>query len=134
MHVISNDVHAPSLRGGIEALVVQLAASLGRIEDQLDSDRVSSSLQPGSLSAYLARNYDLEHGHAIGPLACDVFDMLYRGIVHPNHQCHFGFFVPGVQAACVRADTLTALLNPPLGAWSYSPPTCKTDTVDLTAF
>jgi glutamate/tyrosine decarboxylase-like PLP-dependent enzyme len=134
MHVIPNDVHAPSLRVGIEALVGHLAASLGRIEDQLDSDRVSSSLQPGSLSAYLARNYDLEHGHAIGPLACDVFDMLYRGIVHPNHRCHFGLFVPGVQAAGVVADTLAALLNPQLGAWWYSPAACEIETFALNGF
>src|SRR5260370_41532372 len=112
MHVISNDVHAPSLRVGIEALVGHLAASLGRIEDQLDSDRVLSSLQPGSLSAYLARYFDLEHGHALGPLACDVFDMLYRGIVHTIPRCHLLLLVPATQVACVRAHTSTTPVTP----------------------
>src|SRR5260370_16700478 len=119
MHMVPNDVRAPSLRAGIEALVGHLAASLGRIEDQLDSDRVSRPVQPGSLSAYLARNYDLEHGHAIGSLACDVFDMLYSGIVHPNHRCHFRLFVPGVQAPGLAADTLTPLSNPHLASRSH---------------
>src|SRR5260370_26211358 len=134
MRMVPNDVRIPSRRAGIEALVGHLAASMGRIEDQVDGDRVSRPVELGSLSAYLARNYDLEHGHAIGSLACDVFDMLYSGIVHPNHRCHFGLFVPGVQAAGVVADTLTALLNPQLGAWWYSPAACEIETFVLNAF
>src|SRR5260370_12067857 len=134
MRMVPNDVRIPSRRAGIEALVGHLAASLGRIEDQLDSDRVSRPVELGSLSAYLARNYDLEHGHAIESLACDVFDMLYGGIVHPNHRRHFGLFVPGVQAAGVVADTLAALLNPQLGAWRYSPAACEIDRFALDAF
>ena len=102
-------------RSGIDALVEHVAASLARIEDQFDSDRVSSPVQAGSLFRYLVRTM-IDHGRSLRSVACDVFDMLYRGTVHPNHRCHFGLFVPGVQVAGVVAITLTALLNPQLGA------------------
>ncbi len=134
MHLGSNDVQTPSLRAGVEELVGHLTASLRQIEGQLDSDQVSNPVEPGSVSASLARNFDLGHEHAIGSLACDVFDMLYRGIVHPNHRRHFGLFVPGVQVAGVVADTLAALLNPQLGAWWYSPAACEIESFVLNAF
>ena len=128
MHLTSNDVHRPFLRDGIDALVGRVAAALGRIEDQLDSDRVSTPVQPGSLFRYLNRNCDLDHGHPLGSVAGDVFDVLYRGTVHPQSPSHLGLFPPGVQAAEVVADTLAALLNPQLGAWWYSPAACEIET------
>jgi hypothetical protein len=115
-------------RSGIDALVGHVAASLARIEDQLDSDRVSSPVQAGSLFRYLDRNDDLDHGHSLRSVACDVFDMLCPGTVHPNHRCYFGLFVPGGQAAGVVAITLAALLNPQLGDWWYSTAACDIET------
>lgn len=118
-------------RFGIDALVGHVAASLARIEDQLDNDRVSSPVQAGSLFRCLDRNYDLDHGHSLRSVACDVFDMFCRGTVHPNHRCHFGLFVPGVQAAGVVALALAALLNPQLGAWWYSTAASRRDGAQL---
>ena len=118
-------------RSAIDALVGRVAASLARIEELLDSDRVSSPVQAGSLFRYLDRNYDLDYGHSLRSVTCDVFDMFCRGTVHPNHRCHFGLFVPGDQAAGVVAIALAALLNPRLGAWWYSPAASRRDGAQL---
>ena len=118
-------------RPAIDALVGHVAASLARIEDRLDRDRVSSPVPAESLFRYLDRNYDLDHGHSLGSVACDVFDTFCRGTVHRNHRCHFGLFVPGDQAAGVVAIALAALLNPRLGAWWYSPAASRRDGAQL---
>jgi hypothetical protein len=111
----------------IDALVGYVA-SLARIEDQLDSDRVSSPVQAGSLFRCLDRNYDLDHGHSLRSVACDVFDMLCRDTVHPNHRCQFGWLVPEGQAAGVVAIKIAALLNPQLGARCCSTAACDIET------
>jgi len=118
-------------RSAIDALVGRVAASLARIEELLDSDRVSSPVQAGSLFRYFDLNYDLDYGHSLRSVACDVFDMFCRGTVHPNHRCHFGLFVPGSQAAGAVAIALAARLNPRRGAWWYSTAASTRDGAQL---
>ena len=96
-----NEVQEPPTGIDFGGVVRQLVQALGSLEHQLAIDGVSTLVDPGSVRAHLASRYDLEHAHPIGELACDVFNTLYKGIVHPNHPRHFGLFVPAVGSAGV---------------------------------
>jgi glutamate/tyrosine decarboxylase-like PLP-dependent enzyme len=51
----------------------------------------------------------------------DVSDMLRKWSVHVTHPRYFGLFNPSVSLASVAGDTLTAVYNPQLAAWSHGP-------------
>jgi aromatic-L-amino-acid/L-tryptophan decarboxylase len=54
-------------------------------------------------------------------LTRQVADLFRRNSVHVTHPRYFGLFNPSVSEASIVADTLVALYNPQLAAWSHSP-------------
>jgi len=51
----------------------------------------------------------------------DVASMLRRWNVHVTHPRYFGLFNPSVVPAAVAAESLAAVVNPQMAAWSHSP-------------
>jgi aromatic-L-amino-acid/L-tryptophan decarboxylase len=57
----------------------------------------------------------------LADLTSQVADLFRRHSVHVTHPRYFGLFNPSVSRASIVADTLVALYNPQLAAWSHSP-------------
>jgi aromatic-L-amino-acid decarboxylase len=57
----------------------------------------------------------------LGELTQQVAELFRRHSVHVTHPRYFGLFNPSVSEASIVADTLVALYNPQLAAWSHSP-------------
>jgi aromatic-L-amino-acid/L-tryptophan decarboxylase len=125
----TNQISQPDIRNLSQTLMDVLHA----LNEQLSTGPVSVPVEPGSIKAYLADNFHLEHPRPLPTLASEIFEVLQRGIVHPNHPRHFGLFVPNVCAAGVLGDALAALLNPQLGAWWYAPAACEIEDFVLEA-
>lgn len=123
----------PSDACGLSPIVRQLINLVEKLHAEMGSAPVRGKLEPGEMRAYLQAQYQLDRPHGLENLACDIFNRLYSGIVHPNHRRHFGLFVPGVRASGVVADTIVALLNPQLGAWWYAPAACEIESFVLDA-
>src|SRR5262249_50898598 len=70
---------------------------------------------------YLHSSFDFAKPHALPSLTAEMARILARWNVQVVHPRHFGLFNPSVRPAGVIADSLTALFNPQVGAWWYSP-------------
>ena len=130
---MTNSHRAPADACGLSKLVPRVVSFVEKLQAEMGNARVCSQLEPGEMRAYLQDHYPLDRPHPLGNLACDIFNRLYSGIVHPNHRRHFGLFVPGVRASGVVADTIVAVLNPQLGAWWYAPAACEIESFVLDA-
>jgi glutamate/tyrosine decarboxylase-like PLP-dependent enzyme len=104
------------------------------LERRLDEDRVTKPVEPGAIRAQLAQRYDFQRERPLAEIVSDIFEILYDGMVHPNHRRHFGLFVPGVRPSSVVADALAALLNPQVGSWWYAPGASELESFVLDAF
>src|SRR5262249_24662616 len=130
---MTNICREPSAACGLSQVVPQLMNLVEKLHAGMQSAPVRGHLQPGEMRAYLKTQYQLDRPHPLENLACDIFNRLYSGMVHPNHRRHFGLFVPGVRASGVVGDTMAALLNPQLGAWWYAPAACEIESFVLDA-
>jgi glutamate/tyrosine decarboxylase-like PLP-dependent enzyme len=130
---MTNICRPPSDACGLSQLVPQLMSVVEKLHAEMATASVRGKLEPGEMRAYLEAEYQLDRPHPLVDLACDIFNRLYSGIVHPNHPRHFGLFVPGVRAAGVVADTIAAVLNPQLGAWWYAPAASEIESFVLDA-
>ncbi len=76
---------------------------------------------PSALRAELAESFTFGAPRDLAELTEDVIARLRGGLIHVTHPRYFGLFNPSVHEASVIADTLTALYNPQLAAWSHAP-------------
>lgn len=78
-----------------------------------------------SLRSWLAAEYSFDAPVPLDQLAADVIEHLRSGIVHVTSPRYFGLFNPSVHEGGVVADTLVALYNPQLAAYSHAPAECE---------
>lgn len=76
---------------------------------------------PVALRRELAARFDFDRPRDLAALTEEVIALLRGGLIHVTHPRYFGLFNPSVHEASVVADTLAALYNPQLAAWSHAP-------------
>jgi glutamate/tyrosine decarboxylase-like PLP-dependent enzyme len=67
------------------------------------------------------RRYDFQRPITLDELTEDVIRLFRNYSVQVTHPRYFGLFNPGVHNAGIIAETLAAVFNPQLAAWSHSP-------------
>ncbi len=78
-----------------------------------------------ALRSWLTAEYPFDAPVPLDQLATDVIGHFRAGIVHVTSPRYFGLFNPSVHEASVVADTLIALYNPQLAAYSHAPAECE---------
>jgi glutamate/tyrosine decarboxylase-like PLP-dependent enzyme len=81
---------------------------------------VARPREPEALRRELER-FDFRRPRPLDEVVGEVVGLLRDGLVHVTHPRYFGLFNPSVREAGVMADTLVALFNPQLAAWSHAP-------------
>jgi len=81
---------------------------------------VGTSITPTAMRAELAA-YDFREPLPLPRAVDELVHLLRERSVHVTHPRYFGLFNPSVREAGVLGDTLTALFNPQLAAWSHAP-------------
>jgi len=105
------------LEPALQALVREIVS----FRDQHGIAPVVESVSPDAIRDRLAASFDFEHPIDLDRLQADVGDLLKRWTVDVTHPAYFGLFNPPVDPAGIVADTLVALYNPQLAAWSHAP-------------
>jgi len=102
-------------------LLEQVGDESRRLRESQRELRVSCEVDPERIRRLLARRYDFAAPIAADALIADVARMLGDWSVDVTHPRYFGLFNPSVRPISVAADTLVALYNPQLAAWSHAP-------------
>ncbi|MGD9094068.1 MAG: pyridoxal-dependent decarboxylase [Anaerolineales bacterium] len=76
---------------------------------------------PSQLRAELNERYPFSSPIPLEEVVEDVTRLLREYTVHVTHPRYFGLFNPSVRYASILADTIVALYNPQLAAWSHAP-------------
>lgn len=94
---------------------------------------VIPAMDPAAVREYLER---FEIGIRHDP--SDVLESVYEGMrqfqLHTPHPRYFGLFNPSPATMGIAADTLVALFNPQLAAWSHSPFAIETERLLVDSF
>src|SRR5262249_35092503 len=98
-----------------------LAEEIRRYESEMPGLKVTPAVSAEEIRRHLRSAFDFAKPHPLPPLTAEAVRMLRRWNVQTVHPRHFGLFNPSVRPAGVVADALTALFNPQVGAWWYSP-------------
>jgi glutamate/tyrosine decarboxylase-like PLP-dependent enzyme len=98
-----------------------LADEIRKYERDMPGLKVTPTVSAEEIRRHLRSSFDFSEPHPLAELTTEMARMLRRWNVQIVHPRHFGLFNPSVRPAGVVADTLTALFNPQLGAWWYSP-------------
>jgi len=120
------NVAEQTYRGGtavtdLEPALQALVREIVSFRDQHGIAPVVESVSPDAIRDRLAASFDFEHPIDLDRLQADVGDLLKRWTVDVTHPAYFGLFNPPVDPAGIVADTLVALYNPQLAAWSHAP-------------
>ncbi len=92
---------------------------------------VMKKVTPGEIRKHLAANYDFSKPIPLNHVMDDVSQMMRKWIVQTTHPRYFGLFNPTSTLASIIADTLVALYNPQLAAWSHAPATNEMEQLVL---
>jgi aromatic-L-amino-acid/L-tryptophan decarboxylase len=95
---------------------------------------VSSSPRPETVRHAIASRFDFSQPMPLTDLTREVAGLLQQYAVQVTHPCYFGLFNPSVSLASIVADTLVALYNPQLAAWSHAPAANELERVTLRYF
>ena len=95
---------------------------------------VMAPLQPAEVRRAVESRFDFVAPIPLPDLTRQVSDLLRQYAVHATHPRYFGLFNPSVSTAGIVADTLVALYNPQLAAWSHSPAANEIERVTLRHF
>src|SRR5262245_51980846 len=98
-----------------------LADVIRQYESDLPELKVTPAVSAEEIRRRLRSSFDFATPHPLNELTAEVARMLRQWNVQIVHPRHFGLFNPSVRPAGVVADALTALFNPQVGAWWYSP-------------
>lgn len=107
---------------------------IARFRDEIRELPVSSPTDPERLRRSLEEGYDFRRPRPLKALASEVVALLREHAVQVTHPRYFGLFNPSVREAGIVADTLAALYNPQLAAWSHAPAACELERLTLRAF
>jgi aromatic-L-amino-acid decarboxylase len=99
----------------------ELRETIAKVEADIAAGPVVPHVTPEQVRNYLASRYDFHEKMPLDDAIADVEKMLREWHVQVTHPRYFGLFNPSVTAASVVADTLVAMYNPQLAAWSTSP-------------
>ncbi len=104
----------------------QLTEIITDFYHNIHHEPVKPIVKPQTIRDHLQSRYDFEDvGIPLSESVDDVAGMLRRWNTHVTHPRYFGLFTPNSSPASVAADSLTALFNPQLAAWSHSPAACE---------
>jgi glutamate/tyrosine decarboxylase-like PLP-dependent enzyme len=95
---------------------------------------VASTTSPGAVRDEIESRFDFAAPIPLSDLTAQVAGLLRRHTVHVTHPRYFGLFNPSVPEAAIVADTLAALYNPQLAAWSHSPAANEIERLTLNYF
>src|SRR6185312_295339 len=95
---------------------------------------VSSSASVDEVRRAIESRFDFGEPIPLPVLTSQVIDLLRRYATHVTHPRYFGLFNPSVSPAAIVADTLVALYNPQLAAWSHSPAANEIERLTLRYF
>jgi glutamate/tyrosine decarboxylase-like PLP-dependent enzyme len=98
-----------------------LADEIRKYEGEMPELKVTPAVSAEEIRRHLRSCFDFAEPHPLPELTAEVARMLRWWNVQVVHPRHFGLFNPSVRPAGVVADALTALFNPQVGAWWYSP-------------
>jgi glutamate/tyrosine decarboxylase-like PLP-dependent enzyme len=107
------------------------------IEDFLSTVRtlpVSLQVSPDVVRHAVESRVDFVESIPLPDLTQRVIALLRQYAVHVTHPRYFGLFNPSVSEAAIIADTLAALYNPQLAAWSHSPAANEIERATLRYF
>jgi aromatic-L-amino-acid decarboxylase len=96
--------------------------------------RVNPQATPEEIRAVLEERYDFRQPVPLENVTSDVMGYLRDWNMQVTHPRYFGLFNPSVQPASIIADTLTALYNPQMAAWSHAPAANELERLVLRCF
>lgn len=99
-----------------------------------DALPVSSSASPDEVRHAIESRFDFGEPIPLPALTSQMTDLLRRYTTHVTHPRYFGLFNPSVSVAGIVADTMVALYNPQLAAWSHSPAANEIERLTLRYF
>ena len=95
---------------------------------------ISRHVTPAEIRSELENRYNFDKPIPLETLTADVSLLLRNWNLHVTHPRYFGLFNPSVRQAGIVADTLVALFNPQLAAWSHAPAANEIERLTLHAF
>jgi glutamate/tyrosine decarboxylase-like PLP-dependent enzyme len=88
---------------------------------QLPHFPITPTITPDDIRTHLRTHYDFIESIALHEIIDDVSRMMREWHLHSSHPRYFGLFNPTTGVASIVADTLVALYNSQLAAWSHAP-------------
>ena len=113
-----------------EQLVDEIQAFTADIRDL----PVQTKVRPKQVRAWLESRYPFDAPVPLEKVVADTVRLLRQWTVHVTHPRYFGLFNPSVRQASIIADTLVALYNPQLAAWSHAPAANEIERHTLNCF
>jgi aromatic-L-amino-acid/L-tryptophan decarboxylase len=104
----------------LQTILQQLTDEIIQVQNGNGSGKVLQPVDAQSLRRHLSQ-YTFESPADIQSLFSDVASMMRNWNIQMTHPRYFGLFNPATTLISVIADTLVALYNPQLAAWSHSP-------------
>jgi aromatic-L-amino-acid decarboxylase len=112
----------------------QLAAEIEAFTTGIRELPVMPHVSPAEVREELETRYTFEEPVPLEEVTADVTRLLRAWTVHVTHPRYFGLFNPSVRQAGIVADTLAALYNPQLAAWSHAPAANEIERLTLRCF
>src|SRR5258708_2760636 len=116
------------------SLWLQLIQEIENFTREIRNVRVSPQVSPEEIRAELESRYSFDTPIPLETLTEEVIRLLRAWTVHVTHPRYFGLFNPSVRQASIIADTLVALYNPQLAAWSHAPAANEVEQLTLRRF
>lgn len=105
----------------MNSIIKQLMDEVLDFYVNVEKSKVVPKAYSEELRAHLNATYDFHERVPLDKLISDISWMMRQWTLHVTHPLYFGLYVPGVKMSSIIADTLVALYNPQLGAWSHAP-------------
>lgn len=112
----------------------QVGWEVEKFLNEVGSLPVSAPASPDEVRHAIESRFDFGEPVPLEALTSQVADLLRRYTTHVTHPRYFGLFNPSVSSAGILADTLVALYNPQLAAWSHSPAANEIERLTLRYF
>jgi aromatic-L-amino-acid/L-tryptophan decarboxylase len=112
----------------------QLITEIEQFTAEIRDLPVLQAVTPSAVRAELEDRYTFETPMPLEPLTADVSRLLRTWATQVTHPRYFGLFNPSVREASIVADTLVALYNPQLAAWSHAPAANEIEHLTLRFF
>jgi aromatic-L-amino-acid decarboxylase len=112
----------------------QLIQEIENFPREIRDMRVWAQVSPEEIRAELESRYSFDTPIPLETLTEDTIRLLRTWTIHVTHPRYFGLFNPSVRQASIIADTLVALYNPQLAAWSHAPAANELEQVTLRKF